>query len=108
MAQRVAAFLTYGLVLWPRATRLVASAFAMITLADFLHPAYAATIERITPPERREEQAEQQAQEQASRQGKGKAAWPSPKPTRRPMQHPTPVGRGGGTLIIANVGRDYP
>jgi hypothetical protein len=69
MGQWVAAFLTYGLVLQPRATRLVASTFAMITLADFLHPAYEATIERMTPPERREAQAEQQVQEQASSQG---------------------------------------
>ncbi len=69
MGQWVAAFLTYGLVLRPRVTRLVASAFAMITLADFLHPAYEATIERMTPPERREVQAEKQVQEQAGSQG---------------------------------------
>ncbi len=62
MGQWVAAFLTYGLVLQPRATRLVTSIFAMITLADFLHPAYEITIKRIPPPERREEQAKQQAQ----------------------------------------------
>jgi hypothetical protein len=53
MGQWVAAFLPYGLVLRPRVTRLVARAFAMITLADFLHSAYEATIKRITPPERR-------------------------------------------------------
>ncbi len=69
MGQWVAAFFTYGLVLRPRVTRLIASAFAMITLADFLHPAYEATIERITPPERRMNQAQKHAQEQANSQG---------------------------------------
>ncbi len=69
MGQWVAAFLTYGLVLRPRETRLVASAFAMITLADFLHPAYEITIKRIPPPEKRAEQAQQQAQEQGGGQG---------------------------------------
>lgn len=59
MGQWVAAFLTYGLVLRPRVTRLIASAFAMITLADFLQSAYEATVKRITPPEQREVQAEQ-------------------------------------------------
>ncbi len=40
MGQWVAAFLTYGLVLQPATTRLVAGMFTALTIADFLHLAY--------------------------------------------------------------------
>lgn len=40
MGQWVAAFFTYGLVLSPRATRVVGSIFAMLALSDFLHYGY--------------------------------------------------------------------
>ena len=36
----LASFLTYGLVLVPRVTRLVAAVFAVVTVSDHLHQAY--------------------------------------------------------------------
>ena len=42
VGQWVATGFVFGLVLWPRATRLVASVFAARTVADFLQFAYAA------------------------------------------------------------------
>ena len=38
----LASFLTYGLVLVPRVTRLVAAVFAVVTVSDHLHQAYKA------------------------------------------------------------------
>jgi hypothetical protein len=40
----IASFLTYGLVLAPRETRVVASTFASATVSDFLHLAYRAAV----------------------------------------------------------------
>lgn len=42
----VASFLTYGLVLVPRLTRLVASVFAVVTVSDYLHQTYKALMNR--------------------------------------------------------------
>lgn len=42
-----ASFLTYGLVLAPRVTRLIASLFAVVTVSDFLHQAYKALMNRV-------------------------------------------------------------
>jgi hypothetical protein len=36
----LASFLTYGLVLVPRATRLIAALFAVVTISDYLHQIY--------------------------------------------------------------------
>jgi len=41
-----AAFFSYGLVLAPRATRFLASILSILTLSDFTHQAYKATVER--------------------------------------------------------------
>ncbi len=54
----VAAFLTYGLVLWPRVTRLVASIFTVLTIADFLQVAYLAAHARQEPAQPHEEEAQ--------------------------------------------------
>ena len=43
----VASFFTYGLVLVPRVTRLVASIFAILTLSDHLHQSYKALTKRV-------------------------------------------------------------
>lgn len=42
----VASFFTYGLVLVPRVTRLVASVFAIVTVSDYLHQIYKALMNR--------------------------------------------------------------
>jgi hypothetical protein len=42
----VASFFTYGLVLVPRLTRLVASVFAIVTVSDHLHQIYKALMNR--------------------------------------------------------------
>ena len=42
----LASFFTYGLVLAPRVTRLVASILAVVTVSDHLHPAYKALMNR--------------------------------------------------------------
>ena len=42
----MASFFTYGLVLAPRVTRLVASIFAVVTLSDHLHQTYKALANR--------------------------------------------------------------
>ncbi len=42
----VASLFTYGLVLVPRVTRLVASVFAVITVSDYLHQIYKALMNR--------------------------------------------------------------
>jgi hypothetical protein len=42
----MAAFFTYGLVLVPRVTRLVAAVFAVVTVSDHLHQAYKALMNR--------------------------------------------------------------
>ena len=42
----VASLFTYGFVLLPRASRLVAAVFATVTVSDFLHQAYKALKER--------------------------------------------------------------
>lgn len=46
-----AAFFSYGLVLAPRATRFLASILSILTLSDFTHQAYKATIERAPKSE---------------------------------------------------------
>ena len=46
LGQWVAAFFTYGLVLFPAATRLVGSIFAILTLSDHLHQTYKALMNR--------------------------------------------------------------
>ena len=46
VGQWVASFFTYGLVLFPAATRLVASIFAIVALSDHLHQAYKALMNR--------------------------------------------------------------
>ncbi len=42
----LASFLTYGLILVPRVTRLVATIFAVVTVSDHLHQAYKALMNR--------------------------------------------------------------
>lgn len=42
----LASFFTYGLVLVPRVTRLVAAIFAVVTISDHLHQAYRALMNR--------------------------------------------------------------
>ena len=42
----LASFFTYGLVLVPRVTRLVAAVFAVVTISDHLHQAYKALMNR--------------------------------------------------------------
>lgn len=42
----VSAFLSYGLVLFPRATRFVASIFSVLAVSDFTHQTYKRTINR--------------------------------------------------------------
>ena len=42
----VASFFTYGFVLLPRASRLVAAIFAAVTVSDFLHQAYKLLMKR--------------------------------------------------------------
>ncbi len=42
----IASFLTYGLVLVPRITRLVAAVFAVVTVSDHLHQIYKALMNR--------------------------------------------------------------
>ncbi len=42
----VASLFTYGLVLVPRVTRLVASVFAIVTVSDYLHQIYKALMNR--------------------------------------------------------------
>lgn len=46
LGQWIAAFFTYGLVLAPRVTRLVAAVFATVTLSDHLHQTYKALMDR--------------------------------------------------------------
>lgn len=46
VGQWVASFLTYGLVLAPAATRLVASIFAIVAVSDHLHQTYKALVKR--------------------------------------------------------------
>ncbi len=46
VGQWVASFFTYGLVLAPAATRLVASIFAVVTVSDHLHQTYKALTNR--------------------------------------------------------------
>lgn len=42
----VAAFFSYGLVLFPRATRFVAGMFSVLTVSDFLHQTYKRAINK--------------------------------------------------------------
>ncbi len=42
----VASFFTYGLILVPRVTRLVATLFAVVTISDHLHQIYKAVLKR--------------------------------------------------------------
>jgi hypothetical protein len=42
----LASFLTYGLVLVPRLTRLIAALFAVVTISDYLHQSYKILIKR--------------------------------------------------------------
>ena len=42
----MASFFTYGLVLVPRVTRLVAAVFAVVTLSDYLHQTYQILMKR--------------------------------------------------------------
>src|SRR5215210_5338100 len=42
----VASFFTYGFVLLPRASRLVAAIFSAVTISDFLHQSYKALMKR--------------------------------------------------------------
>lgn len=42
----VASFFTYGLVLAPRVTRLIATLFAVVTVSDHLHQTYKALVKR--------------------------------------------------------------
>jgi hypothetical protein len=42
----LASFFTYGLVLVPRVTRLVATIFAVVTVSDYLHQTYKALMNR--------------------------------------------------------------
>ena len=42
----VASFFTYGLVLAPRVTRLIASVFTVLTISDHLHQTYKALMKR--------------------------------------------------------------
>jgi len=46
VGQWIASFFTYGLVLAPRVTRLIASVFAIVTLSDHLHQTYKALVKR--------------------------------------------------------------
>jgi hypothetical protein len=42
----VSSFFTYGLILAPRVTRLIASVFAVVTVSDHLHQTYKALVKR--------------------------------------------------------------
>jgi hypothetical protein len=42
----VASFFTYGLVLAPRVTRLIATIFTVVTISDYLHQTYKALTKR--------------------------------------------------------------
>jgi hypothetical protein len=42
----VASFFTYGLVLAPRVTRLIATVFTVVTISDYLHQTYKALMKR--------------------------------------------------------------
>jgi hypothetical protein len=42
----VASFFTYGLVLAPRVTRLIATVFTVVTISDHLHQTYKALMKR--------------------------------------------------------------
>ena len=42
----VASFFTYGLILVPRVTRLIATVFAVVTVSDYLHQTYKALMNR--------------------------------------------------------------
>ena len=42
----VASFFTYGLVLTPRVTRLIATVFTVVTISDYLHQTYKALMKR--------------------------------------------------------------
>ena len=44
----VASLFTYGLVLAPRATRLVATLFSVVTVSDYLHQAYKALMNKAS------------------------------------------------------------
>lgn len=50
----VASFLTYGLTLFPRATRLVASVYSVSAISDFLQLAYDAAEKSVKAPKRAE------------------------------------------------------
>ena len=43
----VASFFTYGLVLAPRVTRLIATIFTVVTISDYLHQTYKALMKRV-------------------------------------------------------------
>ena len=43
----VASFFTYGLVLAPRVTRLIATVFTVVTISDYLHQTYKALMKRV-------------------------------------------------------------
>jgi glucan phosphoethanolaminetransferase (alkaline phosphatase superfamily) len=44
----VASLLTYGLVLAPRVTRLVAALFSVVTVSDYMHQAYKALMKEAS------------------------------------------------------------
>ena len=44
----VASLFTYGLVLAPRVTRLVAALFSVVTISDYVHQAYKALMEEAS------------------------------------------------------------
>jgi hypothetical protein len=61
-SQWVAAFFTYGLMLWPRLTRLVGAIFAVVTISDLLNRAYETTMETsMKAPEALEQKMETEA-----------------------------------------------
>jgi hypothetical protein len=43
----VASFFTYGLVLAPRVTRLIATVFTVVAISDYLHQTYKALMKRV-------------------------------------------------------------
>ena len=47
LGQWIASFFTYGLILAPAVTRLVASMFAIVTVSDHLHQTYKALTKRV-------------------------------------------------------------
>jgi hypothetical protein len=61
-AQWVAAFFTYGLMLWPRVTRMIAAIFTVVAISNLLNRAYETAMEAsMKAPEALEQKMEAEA-----------------------------------------------